>query len=266
MRSDVPVGSCLSGGLDLSVIVGIARDLLGENAAYNTFTGVFPNTYADETRFAELVVATKNTQAHRVEPTAARFVAERSEFLWINELPVGSASQFAQWCVFGCAKEAGVTVLLDGQGADEALGGYEQYFRAYVTSLKEFGDWERLAVELPQIRERYPAALISPLRSLRDRVPFRLRHLLASRTDTGSSILYAMTPDTADRIRKDTVGPRLPGRHALASALQQDFSDVFYRHSCVMAIAIRWPIRARSACHSATTGSRSSPLGFRRIS
>ena len=52
-----------------------------------------------------------------------------------NELPVGSTSQFAQWCVFRLAKEHGVTVLLDGQGADELLGGYEQYFSAYLAAL-----------------------------------------------------------------------------------------------------------------------------------
>ena len=57
LRSDVPVGSCLSGGLDSSAIVCIVRRLLGEDAPYNTFTGRFPGTPADEWEYAQQVVA-----------------------------------------------------------------------------------------------------------------------------------------------------------------------------------------------------------------
>src|SRR5262249_26281486 len=137
MRSDVPSGSCLSGGLDSSAIVSVVRQLIGKDAPYHTFTGRFPGTYADEWQFAEDVVAAANVTSHVVEPTAERLVDELPAFVWHNELPVSSTSQYAQWCVFRLAKDNGVTVLLDGQGADELLGGYEQYFSAYVRSLKQ---------------------------------------------------------------------------------------------------------------------------------
>ena len=160
MRSDVPVGSCLSGGLDSSAIVSLVRKVIHPDGAYHTFTGRFPGTAADEWRYAEPVIAETGVVSHIVEPTSAGFAAELGEFLWYNELPVGSSSQYAQYCVFRLAKEHGITVLLDGQGADELLGGYEQYFQFYVAALAESGDQNRLAKELPQIRERYPLSLI----------------------------------------------------------------------------------------------------------
>lgn len=222
MRSDVPVGSCLSGGLDSSAIVCLARQLIGPDAEYHTFTGIFPGTYADETRYAEEVIAAARTTSHRVEPTPERFIAESGRFMWHNELPVGSSSQFGQWCVFELAKREKVTVLLDGQGADELLGGYEQYFADYVQSLRQTGQTERLARELPMIRERYPVALAPPARALRDRAPFRLRHFLANQLGKGSSLLFGLKPSTAERIQRLNARPDLPGYHALGSALAQD--------------------------------------------
>lgn len=222
LRSDVTVGSCLSGGLDSSAIVCIARRLLGDEAPYETFTGVFPGTYADEQRFADEVVMATGVGSHLVAPTSDRFVDELPRFVWRNELPVGSSSQFGQWCVFHLAKEHGVTVLLDGQGSDELLGGYPTYYSLYLESLREVGDHARLARELPSINERYPAALDTPLRQLRDRLPFRWRHAVANRTGTGSSILYGLTPDVAEQATKLAERERLPGFHPLSSALAED--------------------------------------------
>jgi len=202
LRSDVPVGSCLSGGLDSSAIVCIVRKLLGEDVPYNTFTGRFPGTSADEWSYAEQVIQATGARSHVTEPTVERFMADLPEFIWYNELPVGSSSQFAQWCVFRLAKERGVTVLLDGQGADEALGGYEQYFARYVEALGERGDGGRLARELPEIRERYPLALTPPARGLRDRLPFRLRHWLSNRFGIGTSLLYGLRPEVAEKIAR----------------------------------------------------------------
>ncbi len=222
MRSDVPVGSCLSGGLDSSAIVCIARRLLGADADYHTFTGQFPGTSADEYHFAKIVIDSERVSSHLVEPTVDRLIDELPQFIWHNELPVGGSSQFAQWCVFNLAKQHGVTVLLDGQGSDELLGGYETYFAQYVASLRETGDAERLALELPQIRQRYPTALASPSRGWRDRLPFRLRHFLANRLGAGSSLLYAIKPGLAEHIMAVNERGKLDGFHALSSALAQD--------------------------------------------
>jgi asparagine synthase (glutamine-hydrolysing) len=222
LRSDVAVGSCLSGGLDSSAIVCIVRGLLGGDAPYHTFTGRFPGTSADEWGYAQQVGAATGCISHVVEPTVDRFMADLPEFMWFNELPVGSSSQFAQWCVFRLAKEQGVTVLLDGQGADEMLGGYEQYFGRYVEALQERGESGRLARELPLIRARYPLALIPPARALRDRLPFWVRHLLSNRLGMGTSMLYGLRPKVATAIGRETALQRKPGFNALANALEQD--------------------------------------------
>jgi asparagine synthase (glutamine-hydrolysing) len=222
LRSDVPVGSCLSGGLDSSAIVCIVRHLLGEGATYNTFTGRFPGTGADEWTYAEQVIDATGVLSHVTVPTVERFMADLPEFIWHNELPVGSSSQFAQWCVFRLAKERGVTVLLDGQGSDELLGGYEQYFSCYVEALRERGETGRLNRELPLIRERYPLALVPPTRQLRDKLPFRLRHALSNQFGMGTSLLYGLQPATALRLVQESTLPRKRGLNPLANALEQD--------------------------------------------
>ena len=132
LRSDVPVGSCLSGGLDSSAIVSLIRKEIYPGGTYHTFTGRFPGTTADEWCFAEPVIAACNVAGQVVEPTSNAFASELSDFIWANEIPVSSLGQYAQYCVFRLAKQQGITVLLDGQGADELLGGYEQYFSLYA--------------------------------------------------------------------------------------------------------------------------------------
>jgi len=222
LRSDVPVGSCLSGGLDSSAIVCLVRGVLGDDVPYNTFTGRFPGTHADEWQYAEQVVRATGVLSHVVEPTAEKFVDDLPHFMWFNELPVGGSSQYAQWSVFRLAKENGVTVLLDGQGSDEILGGYEQYFAHYVQSLREAGDEARLAHELPLIRERYPLALTPSARALRDRLPFRFRHWLSHHRGIGTNLLYGLRPEVATQIAQETALLRLPGFNPLANALVQD--------------------------------------------
>lgn len=123
LRSDVPVGSCLSGGLDSSTIVALIRRL-EPGADLRTFTGRFPGDPLDEGRYSRLVIDACRTTAAEVEPTPLRFEREARDLYYHADFPVGGMSQFAQWCVFHLAKESGVTVLLDGQGSDEQLGGY----------------------------------------------------------------------------------------------------------------------------------------------
>jgi|CXWK01.1.fsa_nt_gi asparagine synthase (glutamine-hydrolysing) len=222
LRSDVPVGSCLSGGLDSSAIVCIVRNLLGEDAPYNTFTGRFPGTSADEWTYAQQIIDAAGVTSHTVTPTVDRFLEELPRFMWLNELPVSSSSQFAQWCVFDLARAQGVTVLLDGQGADESLGGYEQYFAVYLEALRECGDIDRLHRELPLIRQRYPLALAPAGRGLRDRLPFTLRHWLSNHTSTGTSLLYGLRPGAAQRVARENDAPRRDGFDPLGSVLLQE--------------------------------------------
>ncbi|MBI1318980.1 MAG: asparagine synthase (glutamine-hydrolyzing) [Candidatus Hydrogenedens sp.] len=224
LRSDVPVGSCLSGGLDSSSIVGIARGLVGDEVPYHSFTGRFPGTAADEGAFAELVIQRNRTTSHIVEPGPERFLEELPGFVWANELPVGSTSQYAQWCVFRLARENGVTVLLDGQGADEVLGGYEQYFRSYLDSLEDDAD---RAAETAAIRARYPAALATGRQALSKRLPPGLRRFLAHATGKGSDVLFGLKPELADAVARDNAIIPDPRFHPLAAALYRDSFQMF---------------------------------------
>lgn len=226
LRSDVPVGSCLSGGLDSGAIVGAVRHLLGEGAPYNTFTGRFPDTPADEWRYASDVIAEKKTISHVVEPTVERFMEELPTFIWHNELPVGSSSQFAQWCVFNLAKRENVTVLLDGQGADEVLGGYPTYFAMYLRSLDEVGDQARRLEEEPLIRARYPAALMDRAQSFRSAMPAPLRRFLARLINRGGDLKFGLRAAVAEAASRPVGRTRAGLGYELRDAL---YDDSFHR-------------------------------------
>ncbi|MEE2761564.1 MAG: asparagine synthase (glutamine-hydrolyzing) [Pseudomonadota bacterium] len=191
MRSDVAQGSCLSGGLDSTTIVCAARRLLGPDSTYDTFSGIFPGSDADEETWARIAANTAATRCHWTEPSVEGFLEDLPEFMWYNELPVGSASQYAQWCVFRLAKANDITVLLDGQGADELLGGYEQYFEAYLAE-RGNQDGERAKIEA-----RYPMALAKPDQKLKSMLPNSLRHLASRIIGTGSDFSFGLKPAAA---------------------------------------------------------------------
>ncbi len=191
LRSDVPVGSCLSGGLDSGSIVCLARAQRGMDSIYHAFSGRFPGSSADEGPYIDMVAEVARVERHEVQPTPQALLKELGDFVWHNELPVSSGSQYAQWCVFRQARESGVVVLLDGQGGDELLGGYEQHFRAYVAEPGR-SDAERAA-----IRQRYPLALAGFGEQVKTRLPHGLRRALARWAGVGSNITFGFTPEAA---------------------------------------------------------------------
>jgi asparagine synthase (glutamine-hydrolysing) len=124
LRSDVPVGTSLSGGIDSSAIVGLAAQIAGDHRRH-AFTAHFPGFERDEWSYAQAVAeAAGVTEHHEVLPTAEGLLEDLAEVVRFQGEPFGSASIYAQWCVMRSAREAGITVLLDGQGADELFAGY----------------------------------------------------------------------------------------------------------------------------------------------
>lgn len=156
LNSEVPVGSALSGGLDSSAVVVTINRLMQENAEgleavgakQNTFSAVFPNAINDEEAYADAAIAvcSGNIEAHKIKPTPESFDADLEDFVRTMEEPIISSGPYAQYCVM---KEASkhVTVLLDGQGADEMMAGYIPYYFAYLRQLKDDGDFGTLAKE-----------------------------------------------------------------------------------------------------------------------
>jgi len=136
--SDVPVGICLSGGLDSSSIACIVSRIkyeqygaaTGEEQILKVFTARFEGY--DESRFARQVATQIAAEAHWISPTAKGFVQELDSLIWHQEEPFEFIGAYAQWCVFKLIHQAGIKVTLDGQGGDELLAGY---YRDYISAL-----------------------------------------------------------------------------------------------------------------------------------
>ncbi len=124
MRSDVPVGSCLSGGLDSSILLGILFDWNQVPDGYPTFTACFPTHAIDETVYVDKLNKRYPFKNYRAYPTAESAFNKLRDFVYTNDEPTTNYSFFSQYEVMQLAKDNGVTVLLDGQGGDESFAGY----------------------------------------------------------------------------------------------------------------------------------------------
>ncbi len=133
LRSDVPVGSCLSGGIDSSAIVSVIGKLVAGGHAVNlggklnVFTLEFDNEKIDETRWAKYVVDQAHAEWNLVAPTSAGLLRDLRDLNYAQDIPVCSTGTYGQFQLMRRAKEKGIKVILDGQGGDELFGGYISY-------------------------------------------------------------------------------------------------------------------------------------------
>jgi asparagine synthase (glutamine-hydrolysing) len=139
LRSDVPVGACLSGGIDSSAIVSVMREIEGDALDLHTFTYVADSAQFSEERWARMVGGHVHATEHRVTPRAENLIEDLETLIACQDEPFGSTSIYAQHRVFGLVAEQGIKVVLDGQGADELLGGYAQHSGARMASLVRAG-------------------------------------------------------------------------------------------------------------------------------
>lgn len=138
LRSDVKVGTCLSGGLDSSYIAAVASELY-QAAAGQKFTAITAKSIekeTDESDFAKKVVENSNLDWKVTQPEVTDFLKVAEEVIEVQEEPFGSPSIIMQYFVMKKSKEEGCTVLLDGQGGDESLLGYDRYYAAYILQQK----------------------------------------------------------------------------------------------------------------------------------
>ena len=139
LRSDVKVGTCLSGGLDSSSIAALASDIYtNTNDRFTAIHAKSSQKSSDESLFAQEVAKSCNLDLNIIEPTQEEFINSIDEVIYTQEEPFGGPSIFMQYFVMKKAKEIGCTVLLDGQGGDETLVGYERYYPSYLMSLGFF--------------------------------------------------------------------------------------------------------------------------------
>lgn len=134
LRSDVPLGVALSGGIDSSAATCAVR-LLEPDADLHTFSFIAAGSDVSEERWAALVAEKTRAIRHIVTVEPAELGVDLDALLRAQGEPFGSTSIYAQYRVFRLARECGITVTLDGQGADELLAGYQGYPGQRMASL-----------------------------------------------------------------------------------------------------------------------------------
>ena len=138
LRADVPVGACLSGGIDSSAIVSLMDKLNKQghvNEKIKLFTASFNDISIDESPFAARVAEQTNSTFYRVFPQANELLKDLENLIYCQDVPIWSTSTYAQYRVMQKAKETGVKVVLDGQGGDELFGGYHSYMYNYWSEI-----------------------------------------------------------------------------------------------------------------------------------
>jgi asparagine synthase (glutamine-hydrolysing) len=154
--SDVLAGSCLSGGLDSATVVGLIGKIQGEQPeaasaigdSLCTFTSCYEFKEIDERDYALAIARAVGANPHLVFPSAEDFWSDFTRMAWHLDMPFCGLAYYAQWRVMRAAKEAGVKVLLDGQGGDEVFGGYAKFRYAYLASLLRSGRLFKIVREL----------------------------------------------------------------------------------------------------------------------
>lgn len=223
LRSDVAVGSSLSGGLDSSSIVATISQFNTQAGPLNSFTAIFPGFEKDEQAFASQVANRFQLQPHQLEITADDLILNWDSFMHHQEEPVSSASAFIQYKVFELAKKQNIKVLLDGQGADEILAGYPKYYKWY---------WQELFQERRLIRSKeIPAA-----RRIGITEEFGLKNIMASLLpDLASVILerqYLFNALNHAHLHKDFI--QLQSREAYYTTPELGtLNGVLYFNTCI---------------------------------
>jgi asparagine synthase (glutamine-hydrolysing) len=206
LRSDVAVGTCLSGGIDSSAIACAVDHLLrteAENARpvgdrQRTFTAYFEERGFDERPYAEAVVERTRSQPRWITFDSRELVDVLPGIVRAQDEPFGSTSIVAQWFVMRAAKEAGLKVMLDGQGADETLAGYHGYFGPFFADLLRAGHLRELGAELRAYRTVHGAGVGTTAVALaRPFLPERVRWTARGRIKGGAALVHPDLPANA---------------------------------------------------------------------
>jgi asparagine synthase (glutamine-hydrolysing) len=197
LRSDVTVGTALSGGLDSSAIAATVDHLLRtdpQNARavgprQRTFTAYFDIAGFDERPYARAVVERTNAEGHWITWGARDVVAALPGIVRVHGEPSGSTSTMAGWWVMRAAREAGVTVMLDGQGGDELFGGYRAHLGFRFADLLADRRLRELRTELAGFRAEHGAGALLTA-TARPFAPESLTRLVRGRIRGGTTLVH----------------------------------------------------------------------------
>jgi len=218
LRSDVPIGTCLSGGLDSSSIVCTAQMLLerkalnekGLTGKVRTFSSTPKEKEVSEKTYIDEVNRHAKTEAYAVTPTFDEFTEDLDRLIEMHDEPFLNPSVYMQYRVMELAREKGITVLLDGQGADESLGGYHSYLAFYFSDLRRQGMYTELVRELYGFRGQLYPFVGKVLRRKTGTWNRAIRGLVKISPISSSIDKYFSRAKTfAEQLKEDTVGRNL---------------------------------------------------------
>ena len=221
LRSDVPLGTALSGGLDSSAVAVAIDHLLRtevENARpvgerQRTFTAYFEDAGFDERPFAEAVVGQILAEPRWVSFDEQTLLDVLPDVVAAQGEPFASSSIVAQWFVMRSAAEAGLKVMLDGQGGDEVLAGYRTTYGYRLADLLAGGQLREAAAEIgafPESKRALPVALVTPF------LPRSARWTLRGRRGRGDLLVHPA-------LRERTSPPAQPPAGALPDRLRRQY-------------------------------------------
>jgi asparagine synthase (glutamine-hydrolysing) len=229
LRSDVPVGTSLSGGIDSSAVAGAVSHLLrtSEEAAavgtrQRTFTAYFSHAGFDERPYAEAVVAAAGCEPHWVTFDDETFVDDLPAIIYAQDEPFASTSMVAQWYVMKAAAEAGLKVMLDGQGGDEIFAGYLTSFGPFLADLLLRGRLRRLLHETAAIDRLHGLGTGRMVRAIvRSLAPERFARRFQAYESGGDKLLGERLRGTSARAEKTSGGG--------GSVLRRQLTDLLTR-------------------------------------
>jgi asparagine synthase (glutamine-hydrolysing) len=221
LRSDVAIGAALSGGVDSSAVVCAIRHI-EPDLPINTFSFIAEDSQVNEEKWIDIVNHHAGAMAHKVCITPDELVRDIDDLIRAQGEPFGSMSIYAQYRVYKLAKENGVTVTLDGQGADEAHGGYIGFPGERIRSFIDAGLFGEAAAFLADWA-KWPgrsvkAGLRAALAELTTGVPHELMRSLAGMNKVPDWIRSDVARDmgVAGRVGRYRSGTEARGRRVVA--------------------------------------------------
>lgn len=164
LRSDVPIGTALSGGIDSSSVVMGIREVAGSSVDFHSFSYVADDPVLDEERWVDIAAEKASTTVHKIRIQPEELWDDMDSLILSQNEPFPSMSIYAQYRIFRRVQEAGVKVMLDGQGADELFAGYGGYLQTKLWRLLQNGRFLQALVLLKNIPRRsrsLPTAVLS---------------------------------------------------------------------------------------------------------
>ena len=150
LRSDVPIGFAVSGGVDSAALVCMARDILGKEAHLHLFSVVSPGSEADESAYQKQVVSAVGGIWHTIDMSDLDAHDLERYIRATHRIPV-AWNNLAHFALCEKVHEKGVKVLFNGQGADELFGGYPHYYKTAF--------WNERG-RLWSVRDRWPIGFL----------------------------------------------------------------------------------------------------------